>query len=89
MINIEGFTNEFSLNIKIGYYNIKIPPGVKTLCTIVLSWGYYECQKLRMGFFNSPDIFDKKISDILKGFDTVYVYIDNILVIKKETLREI
>ena len=39
MINIEGFTNASSLELKISYYNINLSPGAKNIYTIVLPRG--------------------------------------------------
>ena len=37
-----------------------------------------------MGGYNRPDIFKRKISELFKGFDTLCVYVDYILVIAKK-----
>ena len=45
--------------------------------------GKYENQTLPLGVCNSPDIFQVKISDLFKAFDTVRGHIDGILAITK------
>ena len=37
-----------------------------------------------MGVDNPPDIFQQKMNDLFQLFDFIYVYIDNLLVLKKE-----
>ena len=81
MLDLECFTHVSSLNLDMGYYHISVSPGSKQLCTIVISWGKYEYQKLPIGVCNSPDIFQHKIYKLFKGFDKLRAYIDNILVI--------
>ena len=66
------------------YYHIELSPGEKQLLNIVLLWGKYEYQKLPMGVKISPGIFQEKISELFECFDTVFVYIYDILVITKK-----
>ena len=42
-----------------------------------------------MGFCNSPDIFQEKISDLFEVFDTTHVYIDNVLVTKNDFMEHL
>ena len=71
-----------------GYYNIEFSPGTKKICTIVLTWGKYEYQKLPMGVCNSPDIFQENISELFDGFYMVRAYIDDVLIITKNNFEE-
>ena len=71
-----------------GYYHIELSTGAKHLCTIVLPWDKYEYQKLPMGVYNSPNIFQEKISKLFDGFDMVCDYIDDVLVITKNNSEE-
>ena len=66
-----------------GYSHIKLSPGEKYLCTIVLLWGEYKYQKLPMEFCKSPNIFQEIIPKLFEVFDTVRLYINIILVITK------
>ena len=79
ILNLEGFTYESSLDLNMGYYHIHLSPGSKDIYTIVLPWGNYEYQKLPMGVYKSPDIFQEKISKLFDGFDMVRLYIDDVL----------
>ena len=71
-----------------GYYHIELSPRAKHLCTIVLPWVKYEYQKLPMGVFNSPDIFQEKISELFDGFNMVHEYIDDVLFITKNNFKD-
>ena len=59
LLKLEGFTHASYLDLNTLYYHIKLLTGEKQICTIVLPWGKYECQKLPMGVCNSPDISPK------------------------------
>ena len=57
LLNLEECMYASSLFLNMGYYHIELSPGSKDLCTIILPWGKYECQKLPMGVCNSLNIF--------------------------------
>ena len=88
LLNLEGLTYASSLDLNMGYYHIKLSPGSKQICTIVLPWGKYEYQKLPMGVCNIPNIFQEKISKLFDGFDMVRAYIDDVLVTTKNKFED-
>ena len=65
------------------YYHIELCAKSKELFTVVNQWGKYKYQRLPMGLCNSPDIFQENTSEILVDLDTVRVYIDDLLHVKK------
>ena len=83
MLKLEGFKYATSLDLKMGYYHIELSPDSKKLCTIVLPWGKYKYQRLPMGLCNSPDIFQERMSILMKGLEFVCTYIDDLLCITK------
>ena len=87
LLNLEGLTYASSIDLNMGYYHIDLSPGAKQLCTIVLPWGKYDYQKLPMGVYNSPDIFQENISEQFDGFNMVCAYIDDVLVITKNNFE--
>ena len=87
LLNLEGFTYAYDLNLNMGYYRIEVSPGAKKLCTIALPWGNYKNQKLPMGFCTSTDIFQEKVFKIFEGFDMVRVYIYVVLETNKNDLK--
>ena len=52
----EGFKYATSLDLNMGYYNIRLSENVSNLCTIILPWGEYRYKRLSMEIANSPDI---------------------------------
>jgi Reverse transcriptase (RNA-dependent DNA polymerase) len=77
-----------SLNLNRGYYNIELSLGAKQLCTIVLTWGKYEYQRLPVGLCNSPNIFQEKMSSLISDLEYVQAYIDDLLILTKGTFVE-
>ena len=88
MLKLEGFKYGTSLDLNMGYYHIELTPNSKRLCTIVLPWGKYEYQRLPMGLCNSPDIFQEKMSSLMAGLQFVRAYIDDLLIISKDTFED-
>jgi hypothetical protein len=81
---IGGFTYATTLDLNMGYYNIRLDPNAATLCTLILPWGKYKYLRLPIGIKNSPNIFQQKISDLLEGLeDFIGAYLDDILIITK------
>ena len=83
LLKLEGFQYATALDLNMGYYHIRLDPASKKLCTLVFPWGKYEMQCLPMGLSNSPDIFQEKMSKLFANLETVWAYIDNLLVITK------
>ncbi len=64
-----------------GYYTIRLDPDAQNICAIILPWGKYSCQRLPMGMAGSPDIFQEKISDLMRSLEYVRTYVDGLLII--------
>ncbi len=88
LLKLEGFQYATGLDLNMGYYHIKLSPASSQLCTIVFPWGKYSYQSLPMGLCNSPDVFQEKMSDLMRGLEFVRAYIDDILVISKGSFEE-
>ena len=71
-----------------GYYHIELSSESKELCTITTQWEKYEYQRLPMGLYNSTDIFQAKMSELMTGLETVRVYIDDILHVTKGSFED-
>ena len=88
LLGLEGFQWATSLDLNMGFYHILLTPNSSRLCTIVLPWGKYEYLRLPMGLCNSPDIFQEKINELINGLEFARAYIDDLLVISKNTFEE-
>eukprot|EP00957_Ditylum_brightwellii_P074664 5674742-Ditylum_brightwellii.AAC.1 len=78
---MEEFMYATLLDLNMWYYHMEITPVSSTLCTIVLPWGKYKYLKLPMGLYNSPNIFQEKMTKMFANTKEVQAYIDNLLLI--------
>ena len=85
---LEGFRWATSLDLNMGYYHIRLDPDSQKICTIVLPWGKYSYQRLPMGIAGSPDIFQEKMSGLMRELEYVRVYIDDLLTISTGSLDD-
>ena len=85
---LEGFQFATALDLNMGYYTIRLDPTASRICTIVLPWGKYSYQRLPMGVAGSPDIFQSKMADLMRTLEFVRVYLDDLLVISRETFAD-
>ena len=82
---MEGFTYATALDLNMGYYTIRLDPDAQNICTIILPWGKYSCLRLPMGMSGSPDIFQEKMSDLMRTLEYVRTYIDDLLIMTPGT----
>ena len=68
-----------------GYYTIRLDPNAQKVCTVIPPWGKYSYLRLPMGMSGSPDIFQEKMSDLMRTLDYVRTYIDDLLIITPGT----
>ena len=83
LLNLEGFQYATSLDLKTGYYHIRLIKKASNLCMIILTWVKYQYKRLPIGVRNTPDIFLEKMNEMFRGFEIIQAYIDNILIITK------
>ena len=88
LLKLKGFTYATALDLNMGYYTLRLDPDASKLCTIVLPWGKYKYKRLPMGLAGSPDIFQEKMSDLMRGLDFVRCYLDDVLIISTSTFEE-
>ena len=65
----------------IGYYTIRLDPDAQKICTIILPWEKYSYLQLPLGIAGSPDIFQEKMSDLMRTLVYVHTYLDDALTI--------
>jgi len=83
LLYLEGFQLATSLDLNVGYSHIRLDPASKQLCAIVLHFSKHEYQAIPMGFCNSPDIFQEKMSKLIDRLAFVQTYIDDLLCLTK------
>jgi len=89
LLNLEGFQWATGLDLNdMGHYHIRLDPASKQLCTVALPFDKHEYQAIPMGFCNSPDIFQEKMSELMDGLGFVQTYIDDLLCLTKGTFSD-
>ena len=83
LLNLEGFQYAMSLDLNVGYYNIRLSNQSSNLCTIILAWGKYKYKRLPTGICNSPEIFQENMNEMFRGFEFIREYINELLIITK------
>ena len=83
LLKFQGFQYATSLDLNMGYYNIRISYSANKLCTITIPWGKYYFRCLPMVIYNSLDIFHQKMNDLFHRFGLIRSYIDNLVVLTK------
>jgi hypothetical protein len=88
LISLNGFTYATSIDLNMDYDAMRLTPNAQNLCTLVFPWGKYSYLRLPMGIANSPDIFQGKVNQLMDGRDYVQAYLDNILIVTKNTYED-
>jgi len=88
LLKLEGFQYATSLDLNMGYFHIELTLESKQLCTLVIPFGKCEMQRLPMGLSNLPNIFQEKMSKLFEGFKDIQAYIDNLLLLTKESFNK-
>jgi hypothetical protein len=82
---MEGFTFVSALDLKMGYYHIKLDSDAQNLYTIVFTWhmGIYKYKRLLMGMKIALFLLLFKMSCIKHVQDMEYVktYLDRLLIL--------
>jgi hypothetical protein len=76
------------LDLKVGYYTIKLDYDAQQLCTIATPFGKYQYLRLAMGISCSPYISQEKMSDLMQHLNLVITYLDDLLVISCSTFED-
>ena len=79
LLKLEGFQWATSLDLNIGYCHIRLSPGSKTMCTIVMPWG-------SMNTNTSPwAIFQEYMGELMGDLEHVRAYIDDLFIVTKRS----
>ena len=85
---IGGFIYVTAIDLNMGYYAMVLTDRRKDICTIVLHWGKYRYNPLPMGVCIATDVFQQRLAELVAGIPHVYVFIDDILIVGKQTYKE-
>jgi hypothetical protein len=70
-----------------GYYTIKLDPDTSKICFILFPWGKYSCKRLPIRIAGFPDIFQRKMLELLDSLKYVQAYLDGLLCISRSSLE--
>jgi hypothetical protein len=76
-----------AIDLIMGYYHIPLDLEAQKLCTTILPWGKYQCKMLPMGVKTSPDIFQRKMYELLGFIPNIQVYLDDIIITSNGTFE--
>ncbi len=85
---IEGFSFATALDLNMCYYTIRLDPDASKICTIIFPWGKCSYKRLPMSIAGSPDIFQEKMSELMKILEYVRAFLDDLLCISKLSLED-
>ena len=63
---LEGFTFATALDLNMGHYFVGLDPDASKICNIIFLWVKYSYLRLPMGIAGSPDIFQAKVSELMR-----------------------
>lgn len=81
---IKGCTIFSKVDLVKAYHNIPLSPESQKKATIVTPWGMWQFRKLAMGMRNSAQSFQRLMTHVLAGMDSIYCYMDDILIFSKD-----
>jgi hypothetical protein len=85
---LEGFIFAMALDLKMGYYTIRLNPDASRICTVIFPWEKYSHKRLPMGIAGSPDIFQSKMLELMEDLDYAQAYLDEFLCISRSSLED-
>ena len=68
------------IDLKTGYSQLEITPDCRQAFVVASPLGYFRFCRLPFGVSSGPELFQRKIEQILAGCEGVLVYLDDILV---------
>jgi hypothetical protein len=80
---LKGFMCATSLDLNMGHCHIKLNPDAQKYCTIIAQWGCLSYLRLPMGVSSSADIFQERMTKLMRGLEFVRCCIDDLLIVSK------
>ena len=81
---LEKFKSATALDLSLGFYLIPLDKESQKVYSTILPWGEYAYLRMPMGVSCAPSMFQSIMTETLRGLD-VLVYIDDILIIQRES----
>ena len=81
---LAGATVFSSLDAASGFYQIPLHEDSQELTTFIMPMGRYCYRRLPFGITSAPEIFMRKMNELLQGLDGTFTYMDDILIYGKD-----
>ena len=78
--DLEGATVFSKLDASSGFYQIPLNEESRELTTFITPFGRYSFRRVPFGITSAPEIFQRKMKEMLSGLNGVEVIIDDILI---------
>jgi hypothetical protein len=85
---LEGFMHATSLDLNMGHYHVKLNPDAQKCCTVVTQWGCLSCLRVPIGVSSSADVFQERMTELMRGLDFVCCHIDDVLMVLKNSFLD-
>ena len=89
MQQLEGFQYATALDPNMGYYTIRLSPASQDMTMIGTRFGKFRYNCLPMGMCASRENFQTKVDKLLGDIEGVKTYIDDILVLGKDSFEKL
>ena len=77
---LKGATIFSKLDANSGFWQIPLAPESRSLTTFITPFGRFQFNKLPFGIRSAPEVYQKRMSQILEGLEGVLCLIDDVLV---------
>ena len=80
LAQLTGATVFSKLDANSGFWQIPLADSSRLLTTFITPFGWYCFNKLPFGISSAPELFQKRMGQILEGLDGVLCQMDDVLV---------
>ena len=67
-----------------GFYQIPLSEKARNFTTFITPFGRYRFKRLPMGINIAPEIYQRKMMELLEGIEGVLIYMDDVLIFGKD-----
>jgi hypothetical protein len=68
-----------------GRHHVKLNPDAQKCCSVITQWGCLSHPCLPMGFSSSADIFQERMTELMRGLEFVRVWTDDVSLASETT----
>ena len=88
LYEIDGMQWASTIDLKMGYYAIRLDPDAQQYCTLITPWDKYKYLRLPMCISCAPHMFLDKMSALVAHFEFAQFYIDDLLVLTNGSFED-